>query len=170
MTFETALIVMKAVHAAGIIVWSGALIALPGMLAERPRDAGPDLDRLHRMARKLYIHIASPAAFLAIATGVALIFARQTFVPWFTLKLQLVFALVMVHVGVGVVMLKVFEPEGRISSLTGSALTLAGIASVMVILWVVLAKPDLDPDALAPGLFEPGGLGRALGFTVPGLS
>lgn len=166
MTFETALIVTKAAHAAAIIVWSAALVATPGMLAERPKDSGPDLDRLHRMARRLYVRIASPAAFIAIGTGAALIFMRQTFVAWFSLKLALVFALVLVHVGVGAVMLRVFEPEGRIHTLTGRALTAAGMVSVVAILWVVLAKPAIDLDALAPGLFQPGGLGRALGFSV----
>jgi len=173
MTFEILLVVVKATHAAGIIVWSGALLATPGLMAQRPRDSGPALDRLHRMARRLYVNWASPAAFVAIATGAARIFLRETFVAWFSLKMLVVSALLMVHVGTGVVMLKVFAPEGRIRRVSGVALTASGMISVIAILWVVLAKPAIDVDAIAgalfaPGAFEPGALGR--GFRAVGLS
>ena len=66
---------LKFVHLAAIALWSGGLVALPFLFWQRRTlEAGLDLDRLHRVARLVYVELTSPAAFVAIASGTALIF------------------------------------------------------------------------------------------------
>jgi protoporphyrinogen IX oxidase len=92
---------LKFVHLATIAIWSGGLIVLPFLFWQRRGLAGPDLDRLHRMTRFVYVALTSPAAFIAIGSGTALIFLQATFREWFTLKMLLVGVMVMLHVLAG---------------------------------------------------------------------
>ena len=68
---------------------------------------------LHRFVRVCYVVIVSPAAFVAVGTGTALIFVSGTFVPWFTAKLFFVGLLVGVHVLTGLVIVRLFD-EGEV--------------------------------------------------------
>ena len=79
---------MKLLHLTMIAIWSGGLVALPFLLFQRRSLTGEDLHRLHRLVRALYVSILSPAAFVAIASGTALVFLRGTFVEWFSIKLS----------------------------------------------------------------------------------
>jgi len=154
---------LKFVHLAAIAVWSGGLIALPFLFWQRRTlEAGLDLDRLHRVARLVYVELTSPAAFIAIASGTALIFLRATFAEWFSLKMVLVGIMAMLHVVAGLVLVQLFLPEGRFSRLSYLALTSAYIVLITAIIWIVLAKPHIDANQIAAHLFEPGGLRRWL--------
>ena len=153
---------LKFVHLAAIALWSGGLVALPFLFRQRQQVAsGPDLDLLHRVTRFVYVDAASPAAFVAIASGTALIFAQATFEEWFSLKMLLVAAMVMLHVVAGLVLIHLFSPEGSFGRLAYAALTSAYLLVITAILWVVLAKPHFDSTGFAATLFAPGGLGRA---------
>lgn len=154
---------LKFVHLATIAIWSGGLIVMPFLFWERGGlAAGPDLDRLHRMTRFVYVAMTSPAAFVAIGSGTALIFLQATFREWFTLKMLLVGAMVMLHVLAGLVAMRVFAPDGRFG--LRSCVTLTGIYLVLIvaIIWVVLAKPAIDSRQLAGDLFRPGALAPLL--------
>ena len=106
--------------------------------------------------------MTSPAAFIAIGTGTALIFLQTTFKEWFSLKMVLVGAMAMLHVLAGLTAVKVFGPNGRFSMRAGIALTGVYLLVIVAILWVVLAKPGIDSNAIAPHLFDPGVLGDRL--------
>jgi protoporphyrinogen IX oxidase len=154
---------LKFVHLAAIALWSGGLIALPFLFWQRRTlEAGLDLDRLHRAARLVYVELTSPAAFIAIASGTALIFLQATFAEWFSLKMVLVGIMAMLHVVAGLVLAQLFLPEGRFGWLSYLALTSAYIVLITAIIWVVLAKPHIDANQFATHLFEHGGLGRWL--------
>jgi uncharacterized membrane protein len=154
-------IFLKFVHLAAIGVWSGGLIALPFLFRQRRElEAGPDLDRLHRLARFVYVDMTSPAAFVAIGSGTALIFLQATFQEWFSMKMLLVGAMVMLHVVAGLVLLHVFLPKGRFGRSSYAGLTSAYLVVITTILWIVLAKPHIDSTQFAAKLFEPGGLAR----------
>jgi putative membrane protein len=148
----------KALHMAAIAIWTAGLLVLPGLYLRRADvPSGPPLHRLQRMTRFLYVAILSPAAFVAVGSGIALIFLTQVFEPWLGLKLALVGGLVALHVMTGLVILKIFEdgrsyPRWRFLAVT----TLTGALSLAV-LTVVLAKPDL-PDLASAALFKPGAL------------
>ena len=154
---------LKFVHLAAIALWSGGLIALPFLFWQRRTlEAGLDLDRLHRVARLVYVELTSPAAFIAIAIGTALIFLQATFAEWFSIKMALVGIMAMLHVLAGLVLVQLFLPEGRFSRLSYLALTSGYIVVITAIISVVLAKPHIDANQIAAHLFEPGGLGRWL--------
>lgn len=148
----------KVLHMSAIAIWTAGLMVLPGLFLRRANVAsGTPLHRLQRMARFLYVAILSPAAFVAVGSGIVLIFLTQVFEPWFGLKLALVGGLVALHVLTGLVILKIFEdgrsyPRWRFLAVT----TLTGTLS-LAILTVVLAKPDL-PELAVVVLFEPGAL------------
>lgn len=151
---------VKTLHIAAIVVWAAGLICLPGLYVRRARvPAGESLHRLEAMARFLYIVAVSPAAFVAVGSGTALIFMRQTFEPWFTMKLAFVGVLVTVHILTGLVMMRLFQ-EGNVYPVWRFvAVTLATLLVVAAILAIVLAKPDL-PNALPEAMSEPGALRR----------
>lgn len=153
---------IKLIHLAAIAVWSAGIIGLPGLCARRTRSmAGSDLHRLQALVRHLYTFVVSPAAFVAVASGTALVFLREAWVPWFSVKLVLVGLMVVIHILTGLVIIRLFEKGRFYSPLRFVAVTTGSVAVVSVILLVVLAKPDI-PNLLPAVLSEPGGLRRLL--------
>jgi putative membrane protein len=151
----------KFVHLATIAIWSGGLLALPFLFWQRRGlKAGPELDQLHRIARLVYVELTSPAAFVAIFSGTVLIFLQATFEEWFTIKMVLVGLMVMLHVVAGLVMHQLFGPGGRFGGFSFVALFSTYSVVIVAIIWVVLAKPQIDSNQFAVHLFEPGGLAR----------
>ncbi len=159
---ETALWLIKALHVATIALWAGGLLTLPFLLVQRRRVAGEALHRLHAMTRFFYTALVSPAAFLAIGSGTALIFLQATYVEWFSAKMAFVGLLVVLHVVIGLEVVAVFTHERDFGRLGATLLTVGQLVAILPILWFVLAKPDLDAAAFRPDLFEPGALGRWL--------
>lgn len=150
---------LKFLHLATISIWSGGLLVLPFLFWQRMAIAGgPELERLHRVTRFVYVKTTSPAAFIAIGSGTALIFLQGTSQEWFTLKMVFVAGMVMLHVAAGLVTTHLFEPEGRFSLASCIMLTSAYLALIVAIIWVVLAKPGIDSNQFAPDLFTPGAL------------
>ncbi|MGH8429749.1 MAG: CopD family protein, partial [Solimonas sp.] len=150
---------VKFIHLATIALWSGGLIVLPLLFWQRRLIAvGPDLDRLHRITRFVYVGMTSPAAVVAIGSGTALIFLQGTFREWFTLKMALVGIMVMLHVVAGLVAIRLFAPDGRFGWRSCIALTSAYLVLIVAIIWVVLAKPNIDSQQIGAELFKPGAL------------
>jgi putative membrane protein len=160
-------VLLKFVHLAAIAIWSAGLIALPFMFWQRRMiGAGLELDRLHRMTRFVYVGMASPAAFIAIGSGTALIFLQATFQEWFSVKMVLVGAMVMLHVAAGLVLERIFLPGGRFGRFSYVALSSAYLVLIPAIIWVALAKPRIDSNQLAAALFEPGALRQFFAETI----
>ena len=159
-------VLLKFVHIIAIAFWSAGLICLPFLYLQRRRLGGDALHRLHNFTRFFYVTLVSPAAFVAVASGTALIFLQATFEPWFTLKLALVAAMVIIHVTSGVVILSLFEP-GRVYPrwrfIAVSTLTSIVVGAILV---TVLAKPEWIMPRQVNDLFVPGGLGNALGGLI----
>jgi protoporphyrinogen IX oxidase len=160
------IVALKFIHVAAIAIWCAGLIALPGLYVQRAHV--PDRDALYRlqgMVRFAYVVIVSPAAFVAVGSGTALIFVAQTFEAWFSAKLFFVGLLVAVHILTGLVIIRLFEdgevyPSWRFVAVTGLT-----VLFTLGILYFVLAKPELDlPEG---GIFEPGALGDMLGDFIP---
>ena len=155
---------LKFIHLATIAVWSGGLIVLPFLFWQRKGvETGPELDRLHRVTRFVYVEMASPAAFIAIGSGTALIFLQTTFLEWFSLKMALVAILVMLHVLAGLTLTHLFEPAGHFGRFSYIALTASYLVLITAIICVVLAKPHINSNQFATKLFAPGGLRQVLG-------
>lgn len=149
---------MKAVHILALAVWCAGLLTLPSVYVQRNGRTGDELHDLHRFARILFVNIASPAAFVAVAAGVVLIFARETFTAWMALKLAAVGALALLHVRDGFIILHLFDDAGRYAAWRCWISTATTLTIITIILWLVLAKPIFDTDALPAWLLQPGGL------------
>jgi hypothetical protein len=109
--------------------------------------------------------MASPAAFIAIGSGTALIFLQATFQEWFSTKMVLVGAMVMLHVAAGLVLGHLFLAGGRFSRVSCVTLFSAYITLITAIIWIVLAKPHIASNQFATDLFRPGALGQFFGDT-----
>ena len=159
---------LTAAHIASIVIWCGGLIALPGLFACRPAVESPgQLYRLQRFVRYAYVQAISPAAFMAVATGLLLIFAREAFTPWMALKLLAVGLLVLLHLRAGHVIQRLFEPGRSYARWRQPASVVAVLAAAGAILWLVLAKPVLDLGRLPDWLRSPGGLQDLLDTMIP---
>lgn len=159
---------LKFAHVAAIAIWSAGLICLPWLYVQRPdtRDT-PEIYRLQALVRFAYVALISPAAFVAVGTGIGLIFVAGTFEAWFSLKLVLVGALVGVHILTGLVIIKLFEEGEAYPRWRFVLVTVATVAIVVAILVVVSAKPIFDFAFLGEFLATPGALGEWGGDLIP---
>jgi uncharacterized membrane protein len=150
---------LKVLHIASLAVWCAGLLVLPTLFALRPAGhEGPRLWRLQRFARSVFIRFASPAAFLAIGSGTALVFAREVYDVWFAVKLLAVGLLTILHVRAGFEVVGVFR-RGEVYAAWRAAIAQGATAIVIVaILYLVLAKPVVDLGGLPAWMSEPGGL------------
>lgn len=151
---------VKFVHIAAIAIWAAGVVSLPGLYVQRTHVEDRDaLLHLQRLVRFAYVAVISPAAFLAILTGTALIFLRQSFEPWFAVKLAFVGVLTVFHVLTGLVVIRLFR-KGEIYPVWRFVIaTVLSGGVVVAIFFVVLAKPAIDL-AVLDVLAEPGGLKR----------
>lgn len=159
---------LKLAHIAALAIWCGGLLVLPGLFARRPA-IGSDaaLWHLQRFTRHAYVELISPAAFVAVATGIALIFVREVYTPWMALKLVAVGVLVLLHLRAGHVIQRVFEPDRRYPAWR-QVLAVSGVAATALgILFLVLAKPPLDLSRLPDWLTRPGALQDRLDIMIP---
>lgn len=149
---------LKFVHITMIAVWAAGLISLPGLYVQRAHVEDRNaLYRLQMMVRYAYVTIISPSAFIAVATGTALIFGQQTYAPWFSLKLLFVGMLVVLHVMTGLIIIRLFR-EGETYPVWRFVMATAITAVVAaVIVFLALAKPLFETE-FAGELMRPGGL------------
>ncbi|MEH3146843.1 MAG: CopD family protein [Methylobacterium frigidaeris] len=162
---------LKLLHVASLAVWAGGILLMPLLLGQREvAGEGPPLHRLHAFTRFAYIGVVSPAAFVAIASGTALIVERGIAAPWFALKLLLVGVLVALHVWIGLLVLSIFDEGGRFARwrVTASVVVLCGLMTA--VFWLVLAKPDIPLAVLPASLLRPGGLRTLAEGLIPGLT
>jgi protoporphyrinogen IX oxidase len=153
---------LKFLHIAAIAIWTAGLISLPSLYVQRAHVTSDEsLYRMQRMVRFAYVAIISPAAFIAVSSGIALSFLREVFAPWFSWKLGFVALLAMFHVFSGLVIIRLFR-DGEVYPPWRFMLATASCCAVVVaILFLVLAKEA--PDFSLPSVMaEPGGLKRLL--------
>lgn len=152
------LVMAKFVHVATIALWAGGLVALPLLYVQRRGLEGEALYGLHAFTRFFYVGIVSPAAFVAIGSGTVLVFLRETFVVWFSIKLALVAAMTGIHIFAGLAILRLFErghfyPVWR--AVAGVVLTVLVVTGILA---VVLGKPQFGPLEDLEPFFAPGAL------------
>jgi uncharacterized membrane protein len=151
---------LKALHIAGLLVWCAGLLYLPGLLiAHRELGEGEDFVRIRNASRFNYNAVVSPAAFLAVGAGTALLFASPGVLQgWMFLKLAFVGLLVMAHVQYGFVLARLSEPGARPPWLRLILVWAGVLGATGAILWLVLEKPVIDDTLLPDWLLRPGGL------------
>ncbi|MCK0537381.1 CopD family protein [Alcanivorax quisquiliarum] len=143
-------------HIAGLLCWSAAILCVPTLLLNDrlfqtgATTAGAARETGHTegttvIARRAFIWVATPAALIAVGSGTLLFTLMTTLAPWMLFKLVLVSALVLMHVSIGLLMLRA-ERAGHAERTPG---WLAGGASatmlalMLAIVVLVLAKPEL---------------------------
>jgi uncharacterized membrane protein len=149
---------LKFVHITTIAIWAAGLISLPGLYVQRAHVKDKDaLYRLQMIVRYAYVAIISPAAFVAVVSGTALIFGQQTFAGWFSVKLLFVGMLAILHVLTGLIIIRLFKEGETYPVWRFIAATVLTAAVVGAIVFVALAKPFIGLEL--PGeLTRPGGL------------
>jgi uncharacterized membrane protein len=150
---------LKAVHISALVIWCGGVLVLPGLFALRPTvEAGPELWHLQRFTRRAYRAIVSPAAFVAVVSGTALVFVREVFTAWFAAKLAAVGVLTILHIRYGYIILHLFDEDVRYATWRKWLSILVALAAIGAILWLVLDKPPFGREPLPRWLVTPGGL------------
>ncbi|MBU2135429.1 MAG: CopD family protein [Alphaproteobacteria bacterium] len=158
---------LKFLHISALLIWCAGLVYLPGLLlAHRTMTDREDFIRIRNASRFSYSAIASPAAFVAIGAGTALLLlAPGVLQGWMFLKLALVGLLVMAHVQYGFVLTALSEPGAKPPRLRLMAVWILVFGVMTGILWLVLEKPFLGSSRLPGWLLEPGGLQSLLTST-----
>ena len=159
-------ILVKSLHIIAIALWSGGLICLPFLYLQRRRLTGDALHRLHNFTRFFYIALVSPAAFMAVGSGIALIFIQATFEAWFSVKLALVGVMVIIHVTSGALILRLFEPGQFYPFWRFAVISTLTLSIISAILVVVLGKPQWTTPGDIEAFFAPGALGEMLGDLI----
>ncbi len=166
MTIQDLIPHLKAAHISFLAIWMAGLAALPAMLARHDHAiARADFQRIREATHYGYVWAITPAAALAVGSGMGLIFLREVFTPWMFAKLVLVAGLVTLHAWVGHTIVAVAETEGKHEPPSPLIPTLALCLLASGVLFLVLAKPDLGQLPVPDWLAQP--LGRDLPFAVP---
>lgn len=152
---------LKFLHIAGISVWVAGLLYLAALLAghRRVRDT-QDFARVRMASRYAFMGLVSPAAFIAIGAGGALLFVADALHPWMFVKLMGVGILVIAHVQYGYVLTHLADEGAEGPTLRIRIVVAAVFASAALVLYLVLAKPDISDDFVPAWLSEPGFLTR----------
>jgi protoporphyrinogen IX oxidase len=159
---------LKALHIVGLLMWCAGLIYLPGLLLAHTRvlDAH-DFARIRNTTRFAYAAVASPAAFVAIGAGAALLFVADALHGWMFVKLAFVGVMVMVHVQYGFILGRLADRESDPPRLRLTLVFIGVLAAMGVVLWLVLAKPAIPILWLPDWAMEPGGLQSLLSGVIP---
>ncbi|HVL58209.1 MAG TPA: CopD family protein [Burkholderiaceae bacterium] len=133
---------LKTIHMASLLVWCAGLFYLPALFAVHPRT--PErwtYRRLRMITRFSYIVVTSPAAVIAIGTGIALIFISPAIAGWLVLKLTAISVLTMYHLYCGWMIARLHRT--RVVKRPGWHVVGMLVPATMIpsIFWLVLHKP-----------------------------
>lgn len=151
---------LKFIHVIGIALWSAGLLALPILYRQRGGLKDKALFRLHAFTRTFYVALVSPAAFVAVGSGTALILLQGTYENWFSAKLVGVAAMTGIHIFSGLMILKLFEPDRSYPAWRMVGVVTLTSLVVTSILILVLAKPAIEWPGALDDFFAPGALGE----------
>ena len=137
---------LKLLHLGAVIVWCGALLYLPALIAAfvaaRALTAGRDLPlRSPLLARRVYIGLATPAALLAIASGTLIFVSQGLLAPWLMFKLAAVGLLVLGHGACGLLVLRTERGQHSGVRLACHVVMVLTVSCLLGIAWLVLRKP-----------------------------
>lgn len=152
---------LKFIHIAALAIWIAGLLYLPAMLIGHGRVTDrQEFVRIRLASRFAYLGLVSPAASIAVGAGGALLFVADALHPWMFLKLVAVGVLVVAHMQYGHVLANLAEEAATAPHRRLKIVEALVLASTLVILVLVLAKPAVPLDPLPARLLEPGLLSR----------
>lgn len=137
-------------HIAALLFWLAGLLYLPLLLsgvAESRPDINDEVPRKHgSIGRFIFTRIVTPAALIAIVAGTVVFLIDGNIEPWLILKLALVALLVACHACVGLLVLSSEREVSVHLQPWCNLLLLAMSILMMLIIWLVLTKPELPED------------------------
>jgi len=137
------------IHIAALLVWVGAVLYIPVLIASearQPEQFSKLPNGMNSVARLIFSYIASPAAIVAIIAGTLVFVIADIVSFWLMVKLTIVAVMVCLHASLGLLITRL--ERGDIQRLRTFSILLFSALGVcaMCIIWLVLAKPD-TPDA-----------------------
>lgn len=154
------ILIAKLLHIAALLIWCAGLVLLPLTLSFHP--GGPDQHRFNRvrlLTHVAYTQIVTPAAVIAVGTGILLIFLREVFDHWFAAKLLMVSMLAACHAWIGHQVAKIAEHREAYDAPYGTPLAIGNLAVMVAILATVLLKPAIPESVMPDWLTSPYGAG-----------
>jgi protoporphyrinogen IX oxidase len=139
----------KAAHIAALAIWCAGLILLPIVLHVHGRgetvrtQAG--FSTIRMLSHFSYTRLVTPAAVIAVSAGTVLIFLLELVDGWLLAKLIAVAGMVLVHAWLGHLIAETGEQAGAYRMPPPLIALILGVPLMLVVLWLVLAKPDLTP-------------------------
>jgi len=135
---------LKLLHISAVVVWCGALLYLPALIAaattapSAARDVQP---RWSSLPRRVFIGLATPAALLAIVSGTLIFVSQGLLAPWLIFKLGGVGLLVLGHGACGLLVLRSERGQRRGVRLACQGILILTVLCLLGIAWLVLRKP-----------------------------
>ena len=136
---------LKLLHIGAVIVWCGALLYLPALIAaavtpaaSATRDVQPPWPML---PRRVFIGLATPAALLAIVSGTLIFVSQGLLAPWLMFKLAAVGLLVLGHGACGLLVLRTERGQHSGVRLACHVVMVLTVSCLLGIAWLVLRKP-----------------------------
>lgn len=134
-------------HIAAMLIWTASLLYLPTLIIGGVTDKTlvyEPQDRFDSIPRFMFTHIATPAALVAIIAGTWVFIVDQTVDTWLIAKLTLVAALVVCHTLVGLMLLRAETGDAKPVVMWCRVLMVIIAVLISTIIWLVLAKPDME--------------------------
>ena len=141
---------VKILHVSAMVLWFAGLFFLPRLFVARhrgERDAAAAY--FNGTANTLYFRLATPAALVAVASGMALIAYGPTG-AWLVMKLVVVTGAVFLHLYMGVVLYELGQGRDRHGPLVYRVLGWAPLVLVLAIAALTGAKPETVGDLPPP--------------------
>lgn len=136
---------LKMLHIGAVIVWCGALLYLPAMIAAAVTPATPaarDVQpRWPLQPRRVFIGLATPAALMAIVSGTLIFVSQGLLAPWLLFKLAGVGLLVLGHGACGLLVLRTERGQHGGVRLACHMILVSTVLCLLGIAWLVLRKP-----------------------------
>lgn len=135
------------VHISALLVWVGCLFYLPALVASH-QGSSHSLEEPPRpydsLSRLVFTRLATPAALIAIIAGTLVFVVDINFKPWLIAKLTIVCLLVATHALLGVLIVRTETSPQKPAALWCGLLMAVVTILVLLILWLVLAKPPVE--------------------------
>lgn len=132
---------LKLLHLATVIVWCGALLYLPVLIANAAVSMPATARAVPQLPRSVYIGVATPAALLAIVSGTLIFVSQGVLAPWLVLKLAIVGMLAVGHGACGMLILRTERGQHAGVRAARYVLTSVTVLWLLGIAWLVLQKP-----------------------------
>lgn len=132
---------LKLLHLATVIVWCGALLYLPVLIANAAVSMQATARAVPQLPRSVYIGVATPAALLAIVSGTLIFVSQGLVAPWLLIKLAIVGMLAVGHGACGMLILRTERGQHAGVRAARYVLTSVTVLWLLGIAWLVLQKP-----------------------------